>query len=44
MNIILQLKSVRWLYVVFFGVLVAAICDYGTMFLVAWLRSVGVLI
>ena len=38
------IKKVNWLYCVFFGVLIAAICDYGALFLVAWLRSKGILI
>ena len=44
MTILLKLKKVNWLYCVFFGVLTAAVCDYGAMFLVVWLRSNGVLI
>jgi len=40
----IKIKKINWLRCVFFGVLIAATCDYGTMFLVAWLRSQGVLI
>jgi hypothetical protein len=44
MKTIEKLKKVNWLYCMFYGVLVAVICDYGAMVLVAWLRSKGVLI
>lgn len=39
-----EIKKVNWLWCVFYGVLAAAVCDYGAMFLVAWLRSQGALI
>jgi hypothetical protein len=37
-------KKINWLHCILAGVMIAAVTDYGVMFLVVWLRSKGVLI